>query len=353
MHVGEYVKGGVATYLDEVIKYQNECEEISDVYLVLSEKNSEKEFNIKNNNLIFYPYERKVKNFIGAMRSIWKSIKENEPDIVHVHSTFAGFFVRVPLFFSKKKYKIVYCSHGWSFCMQVSNMKKILYSSIEKVLSLKTDKIINISFNEYQESIRSGLPKDKSRLIYNGVSAEFRKNSIDYRLDSTKINLLFVGRFDHQKGLDILLDFFSHYQNEKIRLYTIGDSILKNTDLIIPDNVVSIGWINHDEIDSYYNLFDAVIIPSRWEGFGLVAIEAMKNAKAIIVSDRGALPEFVGNDNGYVFSLENLESLKDILDHLDKKELIVKGLRGLEEFNQKYTSNRMNQEILDLYKEMI
>lgn len=57
--------------------------------------------------------------------------------------------------------------------------------------------------------------------------------------------------------------------------------------MVIPDNVESIGWINHDEIDSYYSLFDAVIIPSRWEGFGLVAIEAMKNAKAIIVSNRG------------------------------------------------------------------
>ena len=57
--------------------------------------------------------------------------------------------------------------------------------------------------------------------------------------------------------------------------------------MVIPDNVESIGWINHDEIDSYYSLFDAVIIPSRWEGFGLVAIEAMKMLKPLLLVIEG------------------------------------------------------------------
>ena len=117
---------------------------------------------------------------------------------MHVHSTFAG-FCKGAIVFTKRSIRL-YIVHMVGLLYASIQYEKALYAGIEKLLSVKTDKIINISFNEYQESISRGFSKGKSRLIYNGVSAEFRKSSIDYRLDSSKINLLFVGRFDHQKG---------------------------------------------------------------------------------------------------------------------------------------------------------
>ena len=122
--------------------------------------------------------------------------------IVHLQA-----FCKGAIVFTKRSIRL-YIVHMVGLLYASIQYEKALYAGIEKLLSVKTDKIINISFNEYQESISRGFSKGKSRLIYNGVSAEFRKSSIDYRLDSSKINLLFVGRFDHQKGLDILLDFF-------------------------------------------------------------------------------------------------------------------------------------------------
>ncbi|MGR5878071.1 glycosyltransferase family 4 protein [Bacillus pacificus] len=116
-------------------------------------------------------------------------------------------------------------------------------------------------------------------LIHNGISPKRNEGIFKCEVDKSKINLLFVGRFDRQKGLDILLEFFNTYNMEHIDLYIIGDSILENQQLVIPNNIKLIGWVENTNIDSYYSLFDAVIIPSRWEGFGLVAIEAMKNKK--------------------------------------------------------------------------
>ncbi|HDX9627877.1 TPA: glycosyltransferase [Bacillus cereus] len=350
MHIGEYVKGGVATYIKEVIEFQRNDENISDIYLVLSETKSERHFNIENNNIISYKYKRSPKHFLKAMISIWKIINKIEPDIIHVHSTFAGVFVRFPLLFRKKKYKTVYCSHGWAFGMQVPNWKKGIYTVIERVLAFKTDKIINISMNEHKEALKRKIPNEKMVLIHNGISPKRNEGMFEYEIDDSKINLLFVGRFDRQKGLDILLEFFNTYNMEHIDLYIIGDSILENQKLVIPNNIKLIGWVENTKIDSYYSLFDAVIIPSRWEGFGLVAIEAMKNKKAIIVSDRGALPELVTESNGYVFDLDNLDTLKELLNTLNKEELVDKGLNGFNEFEKKYTSEKMNTEIVDLYK---
>ncbi|EOQ02504.1 glycosyltransferase [Bacillus cereus] len=353
MHIGEYVKGGVATYLQEVVKYQNENREVLNLKVMLSDTNSDKNFSMNKEDIEAYPYERNIKSIIKAMFYVNKNIKEHKPDIIHIHSTFAGFFVRVPLLFQKKRYKVVYCSHGWAFCMETSALKKKVYEIVERVLATRTDKIINISSSEHEEALKRGLSYEKCELIHNGISTDLHEGDIEYRIDPSKINLLFVGRFDRQKGLDILLKFFESYQNHNIKLHIIGESILNNDDIKIPSNVVSIGWINHEHIDSYYKLFDAIIIPSRWEGFGLVAIEAMKNKKAIIVSNRGALPELANTSNGYVFDLNNLDTLKELLDNLNKEELIVKGLNGFNEFEKKYTSKKMNTEIIKLYKNIL
>lgn len=237
--------------------------------------------------------------------------------------------------------------------MEIANWKKKIYANIERLLALRTDVIINISKHEFEKSLAFNLPEQKSTVIYNGITDSLLNQSekVDLHLDNNKINLLFVGRFDRQKGLDILLDFWKEHDVEHIHLYIIGESILQNSEINLPENVILIGWVDNQIMDSYYQLFDAVIVPSRWEGFGLVAIEAMKNHKALIVSNRGALPELVvDGHNGYVFDLENPESFKTILANINKGELKDMGENGYCIFIQKFTSDLMNEAIVDLYR---
>ncbi|UIR32149.1 glycosyltransferase [Priestia flexa] len=353
MHIGEYVKGGVATYVKEVINYQKQSYEIDDIYLVASNTNSDKDFALPEKNMIFYEYERSLSNVWKAIHQIQKAIDMVQPDIIHVHSTFAGVFVRLPLFWKRKKYKVIYCSHGWAFLMELSSLKKRMFVAVERFLTIKTDKIINISLNEHRESVNFGFPKNQLVLVNNGISTAVRKGSEpNLALDDSKINLLFVGRFDRQKGLDILIKFLNKYKLDHIQLYVIGDSVLSNSDIEIPISVTHIGWVDNEKLDSYYELFDAIIIPSRWEGFGLVAVEAMKNCKPIIVSDRGALPDLASHDNGYVFSLNRLDSLHDILKNINKEELENKGINGYTYFNNHFTSDIMNRKIVDVYREI-
>ncbi|WP_141431172.1 glycosyltransferase [Bacillus sp. 03113] len=353
MHIGEYVRGGLATYIKEVIRYQQNLKEIDKIYLMLSETNSDKDFDLPAEQLMFYKYKRNIKNIFSAMRQIAHEINRIQPDIVHIHSTFAGLFVRLPLFLKRKKYKVVYCSHGWAFLMEISSAKRKVFSSIERILAMRTDKIINISLHEQNESLRLGFSQKKLQLINNGINTINRSGTIELDLNLNKINLLFVGRFDRQKGLDILIEFFKTYPSDNVSLYIIGSGILENSNLEIPEGVVNIGWIDNEKLDSYYQLFDAVIIPSRWEGFGLVAVEAMKNKKAIIVSDRGALPYLAKEDNGYVFSLNDLTTLKEILNSITKDDLKVKGKNGYYYYLNNFTSEIMNEQIINVYKKIL
>lgn len=350
LHVGEYVKGGVATYIRTLIKEQHINHEIS---LLVSDFNSERNWPISTDNIFYYDYKRNIANILKAVTQIYKYIKVVQPDIIHVHSTWAGLFVRVIYFFVSNRPKIVYCAHGWSFLMDVSIVKKCIYAFAEIILAHKTDVIINISQHEQIQSFKFGLPKEKSVMIYNGVDCNISNKKVNQDLGfnyNNAFKLLYVGRFDKQKGIDILIDFFSKCEVKNVELYVIGEKVLNKDKINFPCGIHYLGWKDNSEIDNYYRACDAVIIPSRWEGFGLVAIEAMRNEKAVIASNRGALSEIVINNySGYVFDLDNLYELDKILKKLSKEKLIYFGKNGNKIFKEKFTSETLNRNIMKLY----
>lgn len=351
LHVCEYVNGGIATYLKEIIAFQKQDKRIGEVSVALSQYKSER-LGLRDVAVYYYDYKRSPKNFFKAMKQIQQIIRRVDPDVIHVHSTFAGFFVRVPYFFKRKKVKIVYCAHGWSFLMDTGFAKKQLYGLIERMLARKTDRIINISENELSGSLKYHLPAKKLRVIYNGVRADIlnREFKPPLTLDSSKINLLFIGRFDAQKGIDLLINVFNRHAFAGIALYLIGNPVLDSPTIHLPANITSLGWIDHDLLDAYYRHFDAIIIPSRWEGFGLVALEAMRNHKAVLASNRGALPEIVVNgETGYLFDLDKPGDISRLLSAVNKADLKRLGENGYQRFVRRFSSRSMNEAIIEEY----
>ncbi len=354
LHIGEYARGGIATYINEVLAYQSDIAEITHLYLLLGSRSRGRQFDLNPENIFYYAFDRETTKVLPAIIQIRKHVRQLRPDIVHIHSSFAGFLTRTACFFSRKKPRIVYCAHGWSFNMDISPLKKRFLALIERILAWKTDLIINVSHYEYESACAFKLPSEKMRIIYNGVREEAAESEPILSLDNDCINLLFVGRFDRQKGLDIILRIFAKKQCKNIKLYLLGETVIGNLSPSIPEGVVNLGWVNAQDIDAYYRLFDAVIIPSRWEGFGLVAIEAMRNRKAVIASKRGALPEIVCHGvNGYLFDLEEEQQLLDLLGQLNKAVLTDMGHKGYEIFKEKFTSIRMNEQILEHYHHLM
>ncbi|WP_265333514.1 glycosyltransferase [Paenibacillus guangzhouensis] len=335
-----------------MLRYQSEKH---DIYLIASEQNSNsKTLQIHSDRLELYPYKRSPHYFFRAMQSIHRKIKEINPDIVHVHGTFAGFFLRTLFFFKKKRPVVIYCSHGWAFLMDTSSWKRKVFATVERVLSLRTDFIIHISKHEYEMALQYGLSAKKSVVVYNGVSDAPSSPAVPFDVKRDKINLLYVGRFDRQKGFDLLLEVFKENRFTDVHLYLVGDTVLKDCDYDYPSNAVKIGWVDNSEIDRYMKACDAVIVPSRWEGFGIVAIEALRNKKPVIASNRGALPEIVQHGvNGYIFDFDNKEALVNIIQGLSKQQLEWMGENGEEIFYEKFHSNQMNTQIERLYMDAL
>lgn len=350
LHVGEYVSGGVATYLKTLLNGLRKYDDVEN-YLLISEYKSQKDWENITKKVFYYKYKRSIFNIFSAIKQIHAVIEEVNPDIIHVHSTWAGFFVRLPYLFKKRKAKIIYQSHGWAFLMDTSNYKKNIYALVEKILSIPTDKIINISNYEQNQAIKYGLNKNKMIMIYNGVEDTVNKSNLKLNWDKNKINLLFVGRLDRQKGLDLFLDVYNKIKLENLHLYVIGTSVLDNNLPQSTKYITYLGWVDNKDINAYYQACDAVIMPSRWEGFGLVAIEAMRNSKAVIASNRGALPELIEeNFTGYIFDIDDENSLKNKLLNLDKNKISILGRNGRKIYLQKFTDSIFINKIYKIYE---
>lgn len=155
--------------------------------------------------------------------------------------------------------------------------------------------------------------------IFQSVPLETRRK--DYADIITPCVVLYVGRFAEIKGLHILLGAISILQKTDIHLQIIGgdgpeseqfrDMSHLIKELNIGGKVDFVGRVSHELLNEYYCNADAVVIPSLYESYGLVALEALSCGTPVIGSNVGVLPEVVADGMGALVSditAENLAS---------------------------------------------
>ncbi len=99
---------------------------------------------------------------------------------------------------------------------------------------------------------------------------------------------------------------------------------------------------------------DSIVVPSRWEGFGLVVLEAMRTGKPAIVSPNGALPDLVvDGETGVIVRPLTPEALATALRSLDRARLSKMGRAAYARFVDHHTSDRMNVAIDRLYESLV
>ncbi|HBC0614731.1 TPA: glycosyltransferase, partial [Serratia marcescens] len=203
LHVAETVKGGVATVIRQLVQQNDEF----DFYCVLPDSQYREIGAFPAEKMkVFTRTGRNISSFISLAINYIQMVRKEKPDVIHVHSTFAGVVCRLltPLVRITCRPKIIYCPHAFSFLMDTSEKKKKVYAKIEKILQKNTDVIICTSEYEKRTALMAGLSPDNLTVVYNGVEPPVKlpDDTNPYRQD--KINILFVGRFDYQKGFDLV-----------------------------------------------------------------------------------------------------------------------------------------------------
>jgi glycosyltransferase involved in cell wall biosynthesis len=354
LHVTETLPGGIATYLRELLLLHKDDPAITGIR-VLAPRDQLSHLKELPSEML-RGYERSGRNLPSLWhlaRALKAQIAEFRPQVVHLHSSFAGAVGRLLRPWWPKDVRLVYCPHGWAFSRDDSPLARQAYIWIERYLATRCDAWVAISQHEMDAAVGVGIRARHARLIYNGVGDTQHLPGLALpALDSTHLNLLFVGRHDRQKGLDVLLAAMSRLEAQKIRLYVVGAEVVSGTiKREKADNVVWVGWLSGAELIAYYRACDAVVMPSRWEGMPLVALEAMRESRPVLAARREPLPEVVG-DGGVLFEPENVEALACLLMTLDVSQLVQWGVRARLRYQEYFRSQRMGHGHSVLYQQL-
>lgn len=289
----------------------------------------------------------------SLLRFAWqltRLIFKEKPDVVHLHSTFSGVIGRCVCVLLRpwRSPKIVYCPHAFSFLMESSPAKQKVYSLIERMLQKVTDVIICVSQYELDKAARFGIERRRMKLIYNGIPY---KDDEPKTTGQAPIHLLFVGRLDYQKGFDVLLKAFAGVKRTDLKLTVVGSAVNEDTvDCPVMDGVEYVPWVTPAEVNALYQAADALIVPSRWEGFAMVPLEGMAMGLPVIASDCTSLPELVTHGvTGYVFPTGDHQALTDVLVNIEKPRLLLLGAQGREKVRERFSATLMIKQTYDAY----
>lgn len=269
---------------------------------------------------------------VSSVKNVRNILRHYNPDLVYCHSSFAGVVGRLASLWLGVK--VVYNPHGWSFDMRCSCIKRGIYSVIERIFSHVTDAIVAISYAEKIAAVsRHVAPALKVHVIYNGIELGDRMSSrIKYRKDLGIPDSAFVvgmvGRISDQKAPDTFVRAASLIIKKipEAWFVIVGDGEARNqvqqlaNNLGIGERLVITGWIS--DVSSYIKMFDQAMLLSRWEGFGLVLAEYMREKKPIIATNVGAINEIVvHNHNGLLVNVDDSNMVSQSVYYLYTHEL--------------------------------
>lgn len=264
---------------------------------------------LKEYKINFYPLEKM------DSKNIKKVVNDIKPDVIHAHDFKASFYASK---YSKNINVLSHLHNNWPWLKKI-NLKSLVFL----YFGLKVKKIFIVSESIEKEFIFSKFiknkficidnPNDRNKILNKVVQADYRK----------KYDICCVARLTEQKDPDRFIDILSELvkSDKDIKAVWVGDgelldSIRRKVSLLkLEKNIDLVGFQNNPfKFMASAKLF---VLTSKWEGYGLVAFEAMTLGLPCVVSNVGGLPKLITNkcgklcDNDKDFVREISKLLKD------------------------------------------
>ena len=252
-----------------------------------------------------------------------------------------------------------------------SEMEPELRIDTERKAIAAADRIIAFTAEERADLIGIyGASADRVSIIPCGIDLglfhpwDKQKARSELGIDDSKV-LLFAGRIEPIKGIDILLRAMACLANgEELRLLVVGgdsasaDEVARLCSLAralgIEDRVTFFGAVEHGRMPLFYNAADVCVVPSYYESFGLVAAEALACGTPVVASRVGGLATIVKDgDTGYLVDGPSHEAFAQCLELLLAEEELRRRMAAAARSSvMKYAWPAVARRVLHVYGEV-
>lgn len=293
-------------------------------------------------------------------------LQNHHIDFLHAHSSTAAILGRIA---AKIKHLPVIDTvhlpvteyHGTLTTLR-ARTGRFLFTEIDRVLNFtSTDQIIFVS-QKYRADciIQKLVPANKSILIPNGIDLTLYhpKKNIDelrqhFGVAQDAFILTFVGRLDHQKGVEQLLAAYRQLSPKRLRclLWIIGDGPLRmelETSASFQDSDKQvIFWGYQKSVSDFLFASDLFVLPSLYEAMPITLLEALAAGLPCVATDVGDNRQIIEPEiNGLIVPSGDSEALKDALEHLMadpalRQEMSVKNSIKIIDFDERFMVERL------------
>jgi glycosyltransferase involved in cell wall biosynthesis len=225
-----------------------------------------------------------------------------------------------------------------------------LYTRLVACSARRADAVLTDSVASRRDIVRHlHIPADRVHPVLLAADESFLPVEDPEALAAVRENyalperyFFYLGGFDRRKNVPIVLRAFAEFSGqqtagEPVWLVVAGRLPAQNTDFFpdprriarelgIEERVLFTGWIPDEDKPALYTAALAFVFPSRYEGFGLPPLEAMACGTPVIASDRGSLPEVVG-DGGLLVAPDDVAGLARAMARLAFDDVLQATLR--------------------------
>jgi len=321
--LGTIDTGGMSVYIRELARELGRRGHRIDIYTRLQNGRHQPVVNLYENvrlihldignngrlsRMALYPYLSDFHNSLEQFRTAEKL----DYDLIHSHYWLSGSLGKSLQDLWGRPHVVMFHTLGEAKNIAgVGPPESELRITAEKQLAKTCHRIIAPTQREKDSLTRYyGAPADKIGVVPCGVNLDrFQpQNKADARrhLGYTPegIILLYVGRFESVKGADTLIEALSHCaDHRRLQLVMVGGDgeqapesqylKRKTRELGLEDRVVFAGRVNQKYLSPYYGSADMLVIPSRYESFSLVGLEALACGRPVVSTPVGALDRLI------------------------------------------------------------
>ena len=339
-----------------------------------------------NKNL---PRQEKIQNFTIKRSHVWFTYSlfyvnpgmfiqmlKDTPDVIHTVGIKSFQSIIATLVSKQKKIPLIISDQGGltthPFLHESGFIKRIFYKLQFPIIKFIINHATKITVpNEYEKKIFEKFTnKSKIEIINNGINLETltpSKNNFREKFCKNDKFILFVGRFSHSKGIDILLRAINLIKDKpklkNIKFVIMGVDFGYQEEMYNLIDELGIKNLIHvirnperSDVISAYQECEFLILPSRWELSPLVPLEGFAFKKTIISTDTDGIPHTVKNNiNGLLFQPENFQELAKLILELiiNPKKRDSLGLAGYEMVQNESNSKIMSKKTLNVYRKLI
>jgi glycosyltransferase involved in cell wall biosynthesis len=260
------------------------------------------------------PTRPHVGDVARGIRTIRACVRERSPDVVHLHSSWAGLVGRLAL---RGRTRTLFQPHGWSFDAVGPRLASAA-RAWERVGAAWTTGLVCVSDGERRRGTAAGV-SCATHVVPNGVDVgRWRAPSPEervaaralLRVDEGDRMAVCVGRFAPVKGQAVLLaawpQVIEALPDALLLLAGDGPDRASLQALDVP-RVVFAGAVA--DLASVYAAADVVVIASRSEGMSITMLEAMACGRCVVSTDVGGAAEALGDDSGAVVPVDDTDAL--------------------------------------------